>query len=386
MDTKALYKEYIAPTYNRFDLSAVSGKGATIYDEDGKKYIDLGSGIACNIFGVGDEAWKAAVTGQLDKLQHISNLYYTQPQARLAQLICEKTGMSSVFFSNSGAEANECAIKCARKYSHDNYGGGRSTIVTLVDSFHGRTMATLSATGQESMHVDFSPFLGGFVHVPAGDIRAMEQSFSKDNVCAVMLELIQGEGGVNVLDKEYVKKVFEICRERDILVIVDEVQTGNGRTGSLYAHMGYGVRPDIFTTAKGLGGGLPIGACVFGEKSAATLTAGTHGSTFGGNPVCCAGAVSILERIDDKLLDGVREKGKFIRKSLKNSTGVTGITGLGLMLGLSVEKPARDVVAQCLDRGVIFLTAHEKVRLLPPLNIGLDELDEALTILKGVLS
>ncbi len=385
MDIKALDTEFIAGTYKRNPLIAVSGKGAAIYDENGREYIDLGSGIAVNSFGVNDEVWVAAVEEQLHKLQHISNLYYTQPQAELAQMLCGATGMNKVFFGNSGAEANECAIKCARKYSNDKYGMGRSTIITLKNSFHGRTLATLSATGQEAMHVHFAPFLDGFRNAEANDYPAME-ALCDDSVCAVMLELVQGESGVNVLDKDYVAAVAKLCNERDILLIIDEVQTGNGRTGSLYAFSQFGIVPDIVTTAKGLGGGLPLGACLIGEKAQNTLSAGTHGSTFGGNPICTAGAVSIIQRLDEAFLAGVREKSEFIRSKLEGANGVKSISGLGLMLGIETEKPASEIVTQCMEQGVLVLTAKNKIRLLPPLNIEFELLEKAINILKGVIA
>ncbi|NLH00637.1 MAG: aspartate aminotransferase family protein [Clostridiales bacterium] len=385
MDTKQLDNTYIANTYSRFPLVAVSGQGAVITDENGKEYIDLGSGIAVNSFGICDDEWISAVETQLRKIQHISNLYYTEPQAALAKLLCEKTGMKKVFFANSGAEANECAIKCARKYSSDKYGSGRSTIITLTNSFHGRTMATLSATGQDSMHIHFGPFLDGFNYAPANEFPAFE-ALCDETVCAVMLELVQGEGGVNPLDKEYVSAIAKLCSERDILLIIDEVQTGNGRTGTLYAYMQYVIRPDIVTTAKGLAGGLPMGCAMLGEKVQDTLTAGTHGSTFGGNPICAAGALSILSRIDDKLLSDVRKKGEYIKNELEGAPGVKSVSGLGLMLGIETEKDAKETALQCLEQGVIVLTAKNKVRLLPPLNIKQDELKKAIQILKGVIA
>ncbi len=385
MDVKELDKAYIANTYARAPLVAASGKGALVLDENGKQYIDLGSGIAVDSFGVCDEEWIAAVSRQLHKLQHISNLYYTKPQVELAQMLCERTGMKKVFFGNSGAEANECAIKCARKYSSDKYGGGRNKIITLEGSFHGRTMATLSATGQEAMHVHFGPFLDGFVHTPPDDFTALCAACD-DSVCALMLELVQGEGGVRPLDKQYVSAAAKLCSERDILLIVDEVQTGNGRTGSLYAFTQYGITPDIVTTAKGLGGGLPLGACMMGEKVKDTLCAGTHGSTFGGNPICSAGAVSILERLDEELFSQVRAKSEFIFSALEGASGVKSVSGMGLMIGIECQKPAKDVVYECLSQGVIVLTAKSKVRLLPPLNIEMNELEKAIKILKGVLA
>lgn len=385
MDTVLQDKSYVASTYGRAPLIAVSGKGAVIKDENGREYIDLGSGIAVNTFGVCDEPWIAAVEEQLHSLQHLSNLYYTRPQAALAQLLCEKTGMEKVFFSNSGAEANECAIKTARKYSSDKYGGGRSCIITLENSFHGRTMATLSATGQPAMHQSFAPFLEGFKYAPANDFNAMK-SLCDGSVCAIMMELVQGEGGVNPLDRDYVRQAAELCRENDLLLIIDEVQTGNGRTGSLYAFMQYSITPDIVTTAKGLAGGLPLGATLLGSKTAATLTPGSHGSTFGGNPVCAAGAISILSRLDEKLFAEVREKSAYIFSSLSGAVGVKSVTGLGLMIGIETERPAGELAARCLAKGIIVLTAKSKIRLLPPLNIETAQLEKAIEILKGVLA
>ena len=386
MDIKELDKTYIANTYARFPFVAVSGSGARVTGESGRTCIDLGSGIAVDAFGVCDPDWVAAVDAQIHKIQHFSNLFYTEPQTKLAEMLCQRTGMHKVFFGNSGAEANECAIKAARKYSFDKYGAGRHDIVTLQNSFHGRTMATLTATGQDSLHPDFfGPYLDGFLYAPANDFDALT-ALCGETVCAVMLELVQGEGGVNPLDREYVQKVEDFCHEKDILLLIDEVQTGNGRTGTLYAWQQYGVEPDIMTTAKGLGGGLPLGACLFGEKTADTLTAGTQGSTFGGNPVCCAGALSILSRIDGKLLADVRQKGEFIKGELDGAPGVKSVTGLGLMLGIETEKNAKDIANACLARGVVVLTAKNKVRLLPPLNIAWEDLRQAIQILKGVIA
>lgn len=378
-------KKYIANTYARSPLAAVGGKGALLVGEDGREYIDLGSGIAVDTFGLCDDEWIAAVESQLHKLQHISNLYYSKPQVELAAMLCEKTGMKKVFFGNSGAEANECAIKCARKYSHDKYGEGRYNIITLVNSFHGRTMATLSATGQDAMHVDFAPFLEGFLYAPANDYDCLT-ALCDGSVCAVMIELVQGEGGVLPLDREYVAKTAKFCLENDILLIVDEVQTGNGRTGSLYAYMQFGITPDIVTTAKGLAGGLPFGACMMGEKVESTLTVGSHGSTFGGNPIAAAGALNILSRLDDKLMAGVKERSVYIISSLTGAPGVKSVTGMGMMIGVETEKNAKEIAAECLKQGVIVLTAKSKVRLLPPLNIEMNQLEKAIAILKGVIA
>ena len=376
---------YVAGTYNRFSADIYEGKGATLRSEDGKEYIDFGSGIAVNSFGVNDEAWKEAVIAQINKMQHASNNYYTRPQAELAELLCKRTGAGKVFFSNSGAEANECAIKTARKYSFDKYGEGRYHIVTLKNSFHGRTMATLTATGQDAMHKYFMPFLDGFAY--AEPTFAGVKAECGNGTCAVMLELVQGEGGVNALPVDDVKKLEKFCKERDILLIIDEVQTGNGRTGSLYAYMQYGISPDIVTTAKGLAGGLPLGATMFFEKTQNTLTAGDHGSTFGGNPVSCAGAISVLSRIDDKLLLEVQGKSAYMRTYLGRMPNVVGVSGLGLMIGLELKnKNAREVAERCLERGLIVLTAKSRLRLLPPLTVSKAEMDAGLKILNEVLS
>ena len=375
---------YIAGTYSRFPALLDKGEGATLYGEDEKKYVDFGSGIAVNSFGACDEAWKQAVIGQLNKLQHASNLYYTRPQAELAAMLCSRTGARKVFFSNSGAEANECAIKAARKYSFDRYGEGRYHIVTLKNSFHGRTMATLSATGQEAMHHYFMPFLEGFSY--AEPTAAGVTACCTQKTCAVLMELVQGEGGVRPLDKAEVQAIETFCKQRDILLMIDEVQTGNGRTGTLYAYEQFGIRPDVVTTAKGLAGGLPLGATLFFEKTEHTLGAGDHGSTFGGNPVACAGACSILSRIDQGLLLEVQGKSAYLFTHLSRLPHVLSVTGLGLMIGLETEKPARAVAEACLEKGLIVLTAKNKVRLLPPLCIRKDEMDFALKILNEVLA
>lgn len=384
MDTKGLDSQYVAKAYNRFDVVLTHGKGATLYDENDKKYIDFGAGIGVNAFGCADEKWINAVEEQLGKVQHTSNLYYTEPCARLAKLLCEKSGMKKVFFGNSGAEANEGAIKFARKYSFDKYGEGRSTIITLQNSFHGRTITTLAATGQDSFHTVFGPFTQGFKYCPANDIEAL-RNMATDDVCAIMFECVQGEGGVNNLDMDFVKAAADIANEKDILLVVDEVQTGNGRTGRYFAYQNFGITPDIVTTAKGLGGGLPIGAVLFGEKLKDTVAPGTHGSTFGGNPVVAAGACSIVERIDDEFLEKVREKSEYIRSFLAKVNGVKSVTGMGLMLGVEIEKNAAETAKECLAEGLLVLTAKTKIRLLPPLNISEEELTQGLNILKGVL-
>lgn len=385
MNAKELDSKYIAKTYGRIPVTLVSGKGARVVDDEGKSYIDLGSGIAVNTFGYSDDVWVEAVTKQAAKLQHVSNYYYTEPCTKLAKMLCEKSGMKNVFFSNSGAEANECAIKAARKYAADKKGASYNKIITLVNSFHGRTITTLAATGQEVFHKDFLPLTEGFIYCEANNIEALSRLVNENDVAAIMFELVQGEGGVNPLDKEFVAEMVRIAAEKDILLVDDEVQTGNGRTGKLYAYMNFGFTPDIVTTAKGLGGGLPIGATLFGEKTCDVYKPGLHGSTFGGNPVSCAGALSILERLDDKFLDEVKEKSAYIFEKLLASDKVKGVSGAGLMIGIETEKPAAEIMAAAREKGVLVLTAKTKVRLLPPLNIGFDELKEAVDILISVL-
>lgn len=380
-------KQFVANTYARFPIELVSGKGAILKDSNGKEYIDLGSGIAVNIFGVADDEWQKAVTHQLSVLPHTSNLYYSEPCSTLAELLCERTGMKKVFFSNSGAEANECAIKVARKYAFDKYGDeSHSTIITLKNSFHGRTIATLKATGQDVFHTDFGPFPEGFVYAEANNFDDVKKFVDTDKCIAVMMELVQGEGGVCKLDENFVKSVAELVKEKDMLLIIDEVQTGNGRTGELYAYMHYGIQPDIVTTAKGLGGGLPIGATMLGGNVENVLTYGSHGSTFGGNPVSCAGACNIIKRIDDKLLNEVKEKSAYIFSELEGAKGVKSVSGLGLMIGVETEKPAKEVANACIEKGVLVLTAKTKVRLLPSLNIDWDDLKKAIRILKEVIA
>lgn len=386
MDIFSQDKEYIANTYGRLPVEFVSGKGSVLRDSEGKEYIDLGSGIAVNIFGIADDEWVSAVTSQLTKLQHTSNYYYTEPQADLAKQICERTNMKKVFFGNSGAEANECAIKTARKYGNKVLGFENPFIITLKNSFHGRTVTTLTATGQDVFHKDFGPFTPGFVYAEANNREELLRLSEENDCCAVMMELIQGEGGVMALDKDYVEYARELCTEKNMLLIIDEVQTGNGRSGCLYSFMNYGIQPDIFTTAKGLGGGLPIGAAVLGEKVKDILTAGDHGSTFGGNPVCAAGALNVFGRIDDELLTSVKEKSEYIISELKDLDGVEGISGMGLMLGIKTKKDAKAILKECLNRGVLVLTAKNKVRLLPALNIPMAELKKGIEILKEVIS
>ncbi len=383
MNVIELDKKYVAPTYSRFPVNIVSGKGSVVYDCDGKKYIDLGSGIAVNSFGVCDEQWIAAVTEQLHKFQHTSNLYYSEPCAKLAKMLCDRTGMCNVFFSNSGAEANECAIKAARKYGSDKKGSDCSTIVTLKNSFHGRTLTTLAATGQDAFHQYFQPLTPGFVHCDATP-EDLKKAVSENNVAAIMFEIVRGEGGVLPLDKDFVDAMAALAQSNDILLIADEVQIGNGRSGMLYGYMNYGIKPDIVTTAKGIGGGLPIGITMLGEKVKDVFTPGLNGSTFGGNPVCCAGALNILERIDDKLLNEVKEKSKYIFSELSGAEGIESVTGMGLMIGVKTKKPAKEVVAECINNGVIVLTAKDKVRLLPALNIPFDLLESGIQTLKRV--
>ncbi|MBP3554941.1 MAG: acetylornithine/succinylornithine family transaminase [Clostridia bacterium] len=383
MDIKKIDGEYVAGTYARFPLEIVSGKGSLVYDENGKEYIDLGTGIAVNTFGVSDDEWVAAVTEQLAKCQHTSNLFYSAPCALLAKTLCERTGMKRVFFSNSGAEANETAIKVARKYAAEKKGSEYSTIITLKNSFHGRTITTLAATGQDIFHKDFLPLTAGFVHAEPDDIASVEALVKEYKVAAIMFELVQGEGGVHALSPEFVKGLVKIAEENDILLVCDEVQTGNGRTGELYAFMNYGFTPDIASTAKGLGGGLPIGACMLGEKVKDTLTPGSHGSTFGGNPIAAAGANNILSRIDEKLLAEVREKSNYIFTELSGAVGVKSVSGLGLMIGIETEKDASEVIAKCRENGVLVIKAKHKVRLLPALNIPMQELQKAVAVIKA---
>ena len=377
---------YVAHSYGRFPICITGGKGSILYDENGKEYIDFGSGIAVNSFGVSDDIWKQAVIEQINKVQHTSNLYYTEPCADLAKMLCEKTGMKKVFFSNSGAEANECAIKAARRYAFLKYGDGHSTIITLKNSFHGRTITTLSATGQDHYHEEFTPFTEGFVYAEPNDIEDVKKLASENKCIAVMIEIVQGEGGVCPLEESFVKELRKFTEENELLLIVDEVQTGNGRSGKLYAYMNYGIEPDIVSTAKGLAGGLPLGATMFGEKVKDVYTPGTHGSTFGGNPVCSAAAISVLKRIDDDLLADVRKKSEYIFNELKNADGVESVSGMGLMIGIKCTKPASEVVKICMANGLLVLTAKDRVRLLPALNIDFDTLKKGVEILKEAIA
>lgn len=382
---KEIDKKYVTNTYNRYDLEITEGMGVNCYDIDGKEYIDLSSGIGVNSLGFCDMGWVASVTQQVCKLNHTSNLFYSQPCALLAQALCERTGYEKVFFANSGAEANEGAIKTARKYSFDKYGKDRNKIITLINSFHGRTVTTLAATGQDVFHNYFYPFTEGFEYAIANDFDSVEKLVDK-NVCAIMMELVQGEGGVIALDKDFVVKVAELCKAKDILLIIDEVQTGVGRTGKFLASEHFGIKPDITTLAKGLGGGLPIGAVLAREKCADTLGYSMHGTTFGGNPIVCAGANYVLARIDEDFLFSVEQKGEYFKEKLLQIDGIEDVSGLGLMLGLKLaDKKSSDIVKEGIKKGVIMLTAKEKVRLLPPLVITYDEIDKAVAIIKSLI-
>ena len=381
MTTKELDSRYVANTYARFPVEIVRGKGSLAWDDAGKEYIDMGTGIAVNTFGLADDEWVAAVTAQLGSFQHTSNLYYTAPCAQLAQMLCERTGMEKVFFGNSGAEANECAIKAARKWAQDRKGEEYYNIITLKNSFHGRTLTTLAATGQDVFHTKFTPLTPGFLYADPADPDSLE-ALAADNKCAaVMFEAVQGEGGVLPLPSEFVEAMQRVAAEHDLLLIADEVQVGNGRSGALYGYMNLGLEPDIVTTAKGLGGGLPVGACLLGERVKDVLGPGDHGSTFGGNPAACAGAVNILSRLTDDVLAGVQERSEYIVSALSGAAGVKSVTGMGLMLGVETEKPAAEVVAACRENGVLVLTAKSKVRLLPALNIPFDLLEKAVAVL-----
>lgn len=380
---KELDSEYLAKTYARYPVALVGGNNATLLDSEGKEYIDFGAGIAVNIFGANDEEWKAAVIEQLGKIQHVSNYYYAEPQIRLAQMLCERTGAKRVFFSNSGGEANECALKAARKYSFMKYGAGRSRIVSLKNSFHGRTLFTLTATGQDEFHRYFGPFVPdvSYAAPEIGDVIRV----AGNDTCAVIIECVQGESGVTALSPSFVSALSRWCTENDVLLICDEVQCGNGRCGTLYAYEQYSIKPDIVTTAKGLAGGLPIGACLFFERAQDAFSAGDHGSTFGGNPVSCAAAVNVISRITPEFLLEVQGKAAYLRAKLKNFEGVKEVTGLGMMIGLEIEKDSKQVAKACLEKGLLVLTAHRRLRLVPPLTITKTEMDEGLSILREVL-
>lgn len=387
MDIFQQDKNCIINTYKRFDLAIVKGEGCFAYDNKGKQYIDLTSGIGVNSLGFCNDEWSEAVCNQAKTLNHTSNLYYTLPQVSAAQKLLDNTAYSKVFFCNSGAEANECAIKIARKYSFDKYGQGRSTIITLKDSFHGRTMTTLTATGQDVFHNFFFPFADGFKYCPANDSKALADMLTND-VCAVMFEFVQGEGGVKSLDEQFIKDIFTLCKDKDILVVADEVQSGIGRTGRLLTSQVFDVVPDITTLAKGLGGGLPVGAVLVNEKTQSVMGYSHHGTTFGGNPIVCAGVNVVLDKVaNDDFLADVRAKGDFIKNSLKDCKKVEEVTGLGMMVGIKVKDiTAGEVVAKCMQQGVLALTAKDRVRLLPPLNIDKDLLAKAIEILKQILN
>ncbi|HRR77069.1 MAG TPA: aspartate aminotransferase family protein [Ruminococcus sp.] len=380
------FNDHVVQSYGRYPLAMKKGQGRRCVDEDGKEYIDLGSGIGTNSLGYCDEKWADAVCAQVRTLQHNSNYYYTEVQAEFAEKLCETAGYKSVFFGNSGAEANECAIKTARKYSFDKYGKGRHNIITLVNSFHGRTIATLSATGQDVFHNYFFPFVEGFINVEANNIDDLKAKLD-DTVCAVMIEYVQGEGGVNALQQDFVDAIYDLCAKKDVLVIADEIQTGVGRTGKFLAGDHFGKKADITTLAKGIAGGIPMGACLMNEKCSGVLTAGTHGSTFGGNPIACAGGLAVLDRLSSNgFLDEVAKNAEYIKKELEKCSEVASVTGLGLMVGISLKtKKAGDVAKEALNRGLLVLTAKEKVRLLPPLTISEDELRDGLKILMEIL-
>ncbi len=382
MNTKQTDKEYVAGTYNRFPVEIVSGKGSVVKDETGREYIDLGSGIGVTSFGIADGIWQQAVIDQISKVQHTSNLYYTSPCAVLAQKLCEKSGMKKVFFSNSGAEANECAIKAARKYAAGKKGADHYTIITLVNSFHGRTLTTLAATGQEHYHELFAPLTPGFAYVEAGNFEQLKKTAEETKAAGILMECIQGEGGVIPLDRDFVVKTAEYAHANDIVLMFDEVQAGNGRSGKYFSYMNFGVEPDVVSTAKGLAGGLPLGATLLGEKVQDILGFGDNGSTFGGNPVSCAAAISIIDRINDELMDEVKAKSDYVFKALENADGVESVDGMGLMIGIKTVKPAGEIVRACMDKGVLCLTAKDKVRLLPALNIPMDVLQKAVEIIK----
>lgn len=379
---KVLDNQYIANTYARFPVCIVEGKGSLAYDENGKEYIDLSTGIAVNTFGYADDAWVSAVETQLKKIQHTSNLYYSEPSAKLAELLCTKTGMKKVFFSNSGAEANECAIKVARKYGESKKGADYTTIITLKDSFHGRTLTTLAATGQEVFHKDFLPLTNGFVHAEPNNAEDVKRLLNDNKCCAIMFEVVQGEGGVLPLKKEFLTELQKLAQEYDVLLIADEVQCGNGRTGELYGYMNFDITPDVVSTAKGLAGGLPMGATLLGDKVKDILGVSMHGSTFGGNPVCAAGALNIISRLDADTLAGVKERSEYIFNELSNAKGVKSVSGLGLMIGIETERPAAEIIDECRENGVLVIKAKQKLRLLPALNIDMELLKKSIQIIK----
>lgn len=379
MSIKETDERYVAHTYKRFDIAIVKGEGCLCYDDSGKEYIDMTSGIGVNAFGYSDPVWAQAVADQAKLLQHTSNLYYTAPCAELAEILCTRTGMKKVFFSNSGAEANECAVKVARKYAADHKGAEYYNIITLNKSFHGRTLTTLAATGQDAFHEKFTPLTEGFLYAEPNDVEGLEKLVKENKVAGILIETVQGEGGVNALTPDFVKAVERICHENDIVFMVDEVQTGNGRTGKLYSYMHFGVQPDVISTAKGLAAGLPMGATLMGDKVADVLSYGDHGSTFGGNPVCAAAAISVLSRMDDAFLAQVAEKGAYIKSRIEEAG--YAVSGLGLMIGITTKKPVSEVLSACMEKGVLCLSAKEKLRLLPPLNIPTEQLEKAVDVI-----
>ncbi len=387
-ELKALDEQYVMQSYGRFPVAIDHGKGATVWDVEGKEYIDFPSGIGVCSLGYDNDGWVEAITRQASKLGHISNLFYSEPYVRLAQQLCTRSGMSNVFFANSGAESNEGMIKLARKYSFDKYGKGRGTVITLHKSFHGRTITTLAATGQDVFHNYFFPFTEGFRYADANDLDSVEAVAGHD-VCAVMFELIQGEGGVLPLDREFVRGVAELCAKRDWLLLVDEVQTGVGRTGSLFAFQQYGIQPDVVSFAKGIAGGLPFGGVMANEKCRNVFTPGTHATTFGGNPVAAAAALQVLHTIDDEMLLQVRKKGEYLRSQIEAmELPCLGATrGMGLMIGIEVkgEKSNKDIAAKLIENGLLCLTAGPGLRLLPPLVITQEEMDRGLAIMKQTL-
>lgn len=385
---KQLDHQYLAQTYGRFDLALSHGKGCEVWDFEGNKYLDFTSGIGTNSLGYADETWAAAVANQAAKLQHSSNLFYTEPAVYLAERLVHASGLKRAFFCNSGAEANEGAIKTARKYSHDKYGAGRSTVLTLNNSFHGRTISTLAATGQNVFHQHFFPFTQGFEHIPANDTKVLTDRLSQGDVCGVLVEIVQGEGGIFSLESDYLQTLQQLCQQHDVLLMIDEVQTGIGRTGSLFAYQQFGLQPDIISLAKGLGGGLPIGAFLLGEKCENTLGKSDHGTTYGANPVCCAAANAVLDRFNEAFLAEIKAKGEKLRTELLKLPKVKSVSGLGLMLGIEFEEGivAGDIVAKGIEKGILTLTAKHKLRLLPPLIISESQIEQGIAVLKQILS
>lgn len=379
MSIKQTDERYVAHTYKRFDVAIVKGEGCLCWDDSGKQYIDMTSGIGVNAFGYADPLWADAVAAQAKLLQHTSNLFYTAPCAALAEILCTRTGMDKVFFCNSGAEANECAVKVARQYAAERKGAEYYNIITLKKSFHGRTLTTLAATGQDGFHQKFTPLTEGFLYADANDIDGLKELVSGNKVAGILIETVQGEGGVNALDAAYVRAVASLCRDNDLVFMVDEVQTGNGRTGKLYSYMHFGVQPDVVSTAKGLAAGLPMGATLMSERVSSVLGYGDHGSTFGGNPVCAAAAVSVMSRMDEAFLSDVAAKGRYIKERIEKAG--FAVSGLGLMIGIETKKPVSEVLAACMQNGVLCLSAKEKLRLLPPLNIPQEYLEKAVDVI-----